>query len=72
MRQKHCLTWNMARKLKNVENETQTLFKINWWNTFKNKKMRNVHCKSWSMAKKMNIVENEKHTLQDLECGKKQ
>ena len=62
----------MARKLKNVKNETQTLFKINWRNTFKNKKMRKVHCKSWSMAKKMNIVENEKHTLQDFECGEKQ
>ena len=62
----------MARKLKNVENETQPLFKINWRETFKNKKMRNAHCTTWSMARKMNIVENDKHTLQDLECGKKQ
>ena len=53
----------MARKLKNVENETQTLFKINWRDTLKNKKMRNAHCKTWSMAKKMNIVENDKYTL---------
>ena len=26
----------MARKLKNVENETQTLFKLNWQETLKN------------------------------------
>ena len=26
MRNAHCRTWNMARKLKNVENETQTLY----------------------------------------------
>ena len=63
MRHTHCRTWNMARKLKNVENETQPQFKINWEETFKNKKMRNVHCKTWSMARKMKIVENEKHTL---------
>ena len=25
MKHKHCLTWNIVRKLKNVENETQTL-----------------------------------------------
>ena len=25
MRNVHCRTWNMARNLKNVENETQTL-----------------------------------------------
>jgi hypothetical protein len=25
MRNKHCLTWNMVRKLKNVENEMQIL-----------------------------------------------
>ena len=24
MRHKHCMTWNMARKLKNMENETHT------------------------------------------------
>ena len=30
MRHKHCMTWNMARKLKNVENETQTLFDLEY------------------------------------------
>ena len=36
MRNAHCSIWNMARKLKNVENETQTLFKLNWQETLKN------------------------------------
>ena len=26
MRNEHCRTWNMARKLKNVKNEAQILF----------------------------------------------
>ena len=59
----HCRTWNMGRKLKNVENETQTLFKLNWKEHSKAGKLRNAHCKTWSMARKMNIVENEKHTV---------
>ena len=28
MCQTHCRTWNMARKMKNVENETKTLFHL--------------------------------------------
>ena len=30
MRNPHRRTWNMARKLKNVENETQTLFDLEY------------------------------------------
>jgi hypothetical protein len=26
----HCRTWNMARKLKNIENETQTLYYLDY------------------------------------------
>ena len=59
----HYRTWNIGRKLKNLENETQTLFKLNWQETLKMGKMRNAHCKTWSMVRKMKIVENEKHTL---------
>ena len=51
---------------KNEENETQTLFKLNWQETLKMGKMRNAHCKTWSMVRKMKIVENEKHTQRDL------
>ena len=28
MRYAYCRTWNMARKLKNVDNETQTLYNL--------------------------------------------
>ena len=28
MRNAHCRTWNIARKNKNVKNETQTLFDL--------------------------------------------
>ena len=51
-----------GKKLKNLENETQTLFKLNWQETLKMGKMRNAHCKTWSMMRKMKIVEIEKHT----------
>jgi len=30
MRNAHGSTWNMARKLKNVENETQSLFDLEY------------------------------------------
>ena len=30
MRNAHCRTWNMSRKLKNVENETQTLYNLEY------------------------------------------
>ena len=28
MRNEHYMTWNMSRKLKNMENETQTLYDL--------------------------------------------
>jgi hypothetical protein len=30
MRNKHCSSWILARKLKNVENETQTLYDLEY------------------------------------------
>ena len=36
MRNAHCKTWDMARKLKNVENQTQTLT----WNMVRNTEKR--------------------------------
>ena len=38
MRNAHWRTWNMARKLKNVENETQTLYVLK----YSEKNMKNV------------------------------
>ena len=43
----HFRTWNMARELKNVENETQTLFDLEYSKKHsKAFKMRNIHCRS--------------------------
>ena len=71
MRKAHCRNWNMARKLKNVKNEKQTLFIWNMARNNKNVKNKNAHCRTWSMAGKLKIMENEKHTLQDMEYGEK-
>jgi hypothetical protein len=63
----------MARKLKNVENETQNLFDLEYVEKHsKTWKMRNAHCRNWSIVRKMKIMENEKPTLQNLEYGEKQ
>ena len=57
MRHKHCLIWNMARTLKNMENEIYTLQDIDYGEKTKQKK------------KKKNVL-NETQTLQ-VEYGKK-
>ena len=64
MRNEHCRTWKMARKLKNVGNETQILYDLAYGKKHsKTWKMRNAHCRTWSMAGKMKIMENEKNIL---------
>ena len=46
------MTCNMARKLKNVENETQTLFHLEYVEkTEKTWKMRHKNCLNWNMEK---------------------
>ena len=73
MKYAHGRTWSMARKLKNVENETQILYDQEYGeNTEKPEKMLNAHCRIWNMARKLKNVENEKLTWQDLEYGEKQ
>ena len=75
MRHKHCLIWNMARTLKNMENEIYTLQDIDYGEKTKQTKkktfkMRLKHCR-WNMAKKLKNVDIEKHTLQVLYYGEK-
>ena len=54
MRHTHCRTRNMAKKLTNVENETQTQFYLdNGEEHSKKWKMRNTHCRTWNMGKKL-------------------
>ena len=54
MRHKHCRTWNMARKPKNVENMTQALIHLGYGEKHsKTWKMRNTHCRTWVMGRKL-------------------
>ena len=62
----------MARKLKNVKNETQILFDQESDQKYsKTWKKRNAHWWTCNMARKMKIMENEKNILQELEYDKK-
>ena len=52
MRNVHCRTWNIARKLKIMETEKHTLEDLkNDLSTEKLKKIKNAHCRTWNMAK---------------------
>ena len=67
MKNEHCWTWNMARKLKTMENEKYTLLDVKYGlKTEKGVKFRNVHCRTWNIARKLKIMGNEKHPLEDL------
>jgi hypothetical protein len=56
--------WNMARNLKNVENETQTVFDLEFGKEHsKTWKRRNAHCSTWSMVRIVKITEKEIQTL---------
>ena len=83
MRHTHWSTWNMARNLKNMEQETNTLQELEYGEktdqkdladgnkTGKQKKFRKSQDRTWNMVKNTEKLENEKHTLQDLEYGEK-
>ena len=63
----HCRTWNIARKMKIMENEKYVLQDVKYGEeNEKDGKFRNVHCRTWNMARKLKIMENEKHPLDDL------
>ena len=54
----------MTRKLKNMENETHTLYYLECVEKHaKTWKMTNVHCRIWSMTRKLKIMENEEDIL---------
>ena len=62
----------MERNLKNVENETQTLFDLEYGKKHrKTWKMRIAQCSIWNMARKLKNLENETQTVFDLEYGEK-
>ena len=71
MRNAHCRTWNMARKLKITENEKYTLQDVKYARkTEKVGKFRNVHYRTWNMARKLKIMKNEKQPLDDYKMTK--
>ena len=51
----HCRTWNMARKLKIMENEKHPLDDLKNDEITKKRKMRNAHCRTWNMARKLKM-----------------
>ena len=64
MRNSHGSAWNMARKLKNVKNETQTLFDLEYGEKHSKTWIKGkAHFRTLSMARKLKIIENEKHKL---------
>ena len=67
MRNAHCSTKIIARKLKITENEKYTLQDVNMARkTEKGGKFRNVPCRTWNMARKLKFMEIEKHPLDHL------
>ena len=50
------------KKLKNVENETQTLFDLEY---------HEKHSQTWKMSRKLKYIENDFHKMQDLKYGEK-
>ena len=61
----------MARKLKIMETETQTLFDLEYGEKHSETwKMLNAYCRTCNISRKLKKnVENEKHALYDLEYG---
>ena len=52
MRNAHSVIWNMAKTLKNMENEKHTLSNLDYRvKQLKRFKMRNAHSLTWNMAK---------------------
>ena len=63
MRNTHYKTWFMARKLKKVEKEIQTLYDLEYGEKqLKMRKMRNAHCRNWIKVRKLKNIEKKKRT----------
>ena len=72
MRNAHCRTWSLARKLKIMENEKHTLQDLEYGeNQLKNVKNVKYTSRTWVVATKLKNVENETQTLYELEYCEK-
>ena len=65
----HCRTWNMARKLKIMENEKHPLDDLKIDEITENVKNEKCTLRTWNMARKLKITENEKYTLWGMKYG---
>jgi ABC-type dipeptide/oligopeptide/nickel transport system ATPase component len=53
----------LVRKLKNIENETQTLYDLEYGEKHSKRcKMRNAHCRTWNMAIKQKNEKKERNS----------
>ena len=59
----HCRTWNMARKLKIMQNEKRPIDDFENDEITKNVKNEECTMKDLEYARKLKITENEKYTL---------
>ena len=58
----HCRTWNIARKLKIMENDKHPLDDLKNDEITKNVKNEECTLRELNMARKLKITENEKYT----------
>ena len=65
----HCRTWNMARKLKIMENEKHPLDDLKNDEIVKNVKNEKCTLQDLEYGEKLKITENEKYTIQDVKQG---
>ena len=71
MRNAHCRTWNMARKLKISENENYTLQDVKYGEeNWKSWKIQKCPLQDVEYGKKTENMENEKHLHDDLKNDK--
>ena len=70
---KHCLTWNMAINIQNMENEKGTLQELQYGKKTENhgNEKHTLQDLKYGKNKTMKNLENEEQTLQDLEYGEK-
>ena len=67
----HSRTWNMARKLKIMENEKHPLDDTKMMKSLKNVKNEKCTLQDLEYGGKLKIKENENNTCQVLKCDEK-
>ena len=72
MKHKQSSTWNVARKLKNVKDETQTLYDLDYGKKTEIRAKRETHTIRPGICREtVKNVNNVKCTLQDLDYHEK-